>query len=315
MRFEILFEYMMTDKIPEGFKGEKAIVTPYNIRNLQAANPITKQLFVTHIGYYPEAKYHYRERSEGCSENILIYCEKGQGWIKLKDTTFNLIRNRAFIIPSHEVHSYGANNRDPWSIYWIHFKGENSKMFSDISARIIEVDESDKSRYDERFQLFEDMYQNLEMGYSSENLEYVSFCLMYFVASLKYINQFREIKKAKAVDIIQKSIIFMKNNLENKISLEDIANHVSYSTSHFGSLFTKKTSFSPMEYYNQLKIQRACSYLQFSDMKIKEISFRLGFYDPFHFAKAFKLEMEIPPNEYRKRYPNTSAKAKNERKK
>ena len=43
------------EKVAEGFKGEKAIVTPYNIRNLQRENNITKQLFVSHIGYYPHA--------------------------------------------------------------------------------------------------------------------------------------------------------------------------------------------------------------------------------------------------------------------
>lgn len=49
------------EKVAEGFKGEKAIVTPYNIRNLQRENNITKQLFVSHIGYYPHAENHFRK--------------------------------------------------------------------------------------------------------------------------------------------------------------------------------------------------------------------------------------------------------------
>jgi AraC-like DNA-binding protein len=178
-------------------------------------------------------------------------------------------------------------------------------MFSSIIGQIINLEESDKSRYEDRFKLFEEMYQNLEMGYNPENLEYVSFCLLHFLASLKYINQFREIKKAKETDVIQKSILFMKDHLENKITLDDIANHVNYSVSHFGAFFAKKTSYAPMVYYNQLKIQRACSYLQFSDMKIKEIAFRLEYYDPFHFSKAFRQEMGITAKEYKKRYANT----------
>ena len=125
---------------------------------------------------------------------------------------------------------------------------------------------------------------------------------MHFLASLKYVSQYREIKKVKESDIIQKSILFMKDNLENKLSLADISNAVGYSTTHLNVLFTKRTSFSPIEYYNQLKIQRACNYLQFSDLKIKEIAFRLKYYDPFHFSKAFVKEMEITPKEYRKRY-------------
>ena len=259
-------------------------------------------MFITHIGYYPRAKYHYRERPEGCGEHIFIYCEEGKGWVKRNETVYQLNRNQAFIISANESHAYGADNTDPWSIYWIHFRGENISMFSSIIGQIIHVEESDKNRYDFRFQLFEEMYQNLEMGYSPGNLEYVSYCLMYFLASFKYINQFCEIKKEKKTDIIQKSILFMKENLENKITLDDIAGQSNYSASYFSAYFAQKTSYAPMAYYHQLKIQRASSYLQFSDMKIKEIAYRLGYYDPIHFTKAFRQEMGITPKEYRKRY-------------
>lgn len=290
------------EKIAEGFKGEKAIITPYNVRNLQRENKITRQLFVSHIGYYPKAQYHFRERENGTNENIFIYCEEGKGWIEYNGERFNLSKNQVFILPANEKHAYGADYANPWSIYWVHFCGENVDMFSSITGKLISLEESDKSRYADRFLLFEEMYQNLEMGYSPENLEYVCFCLMHFLASIKYVNQYREIKKVKETDSIQKSISFMKGNLENKISLDDIAGHVNYSGSHFSALFSERTSYSPMEYYNQLKIQRACSFLQFTDLKIKEIAFRLGYYDPFHFSKAFHKEMEITPKEYRKRY-------------
>ena len=290
------------EKVAEGFKGEKAIVTPYNIRNLQRENNITKQLFVSHIGYYPHAENHFREREKGTNENVFIYCESGCGWVSYKGEKYILTKNQAFILPANEQHAYGADEVNPWSIYWLHFCGEGVAMFSSIIGKAISLEESDKSRYDDRFQLFEEMYQNLEMGYSPENLEYVSFCLMHFLASLKYINQFREIKKVRETDFIQKSISFMKENMENKITLEDIAQHVGYSASHFSALFSERTSYAPMEYYNQLKIQRACSFLQLSDLKIKEIAFRLGYYDQFHFSKAFNKEMEITPKEYRRRY-------------
>lgn len=289
-------------EIAEGFKGEKAIVTPYNIREYQESNNITRQLYITHIGYYPNANHHFRQRPEGANENILIYCEKGRGWIESGDEKYILSENQAFIISANESHTYGADSRNPWSIYWMHFKGENVSMFSSIIGKLLEIKEADNSRYNDRIALFEDMYQNLEMGYNPENLEYISFCLMHFLASLKYLTQFREIKNVKVGDIIQQSIHYLKDNLENKISLKDIANAVGYSSSHLTTLFTQRTSFSPMVYYNQLKIQRACSFLQFSDLKIKEIAFRLGYYDPFHFSNAFIKEMGITPREYRKRY-------------
>lgn len=292
----------MIEKIAEGFKGEKVIILPYNIRSYQALNNVTRQLYVTHIGYYPRAKYHFRERKSGANQYIFIFCEEGKGWIVHNGEQFKLSRNQAFIIPQNESHSYGADNTNPWSIYWIHFLGERADIFSSITGRIIDTHDSDSSRYGDRFLLFEEIFQNLEMGYSPENLEYTSFCLMHFLASVKYLSQFREIKNVKEKDTVQKSILYMKENLENKITLHEIAQHVGYSPSHFGNLFAEETSYSPIDYYNQLKIQRACSYLQFSDLKIKEIAFRLGYFDPFHFSKAFKKEMDITPKEYRRRY-------------
>jgi AraC-like DNA-binding protein/mannose-6-phosphate isomerase-like protein (cupin superfamily) len=292
------------EKLADGFKGEKAIVTPYNIRNYQLNNEITKQLYITHIGYYPKAKYHFRERTTGANEYIFVYCEDGAGWIECEGERYELHKNHAFIIPVGEAHAYGSGNSNPWSIYWFHFCGENISMFSSIIGRLIYLKDSDNSRYGDRFLLFEEMYQNLAMGYSPENLEYVSFCLMHFLASIKYLNQYREVNNVKEADLTQKSILYMKDNLENKIVLKDLADHAGYSPSRFSALFTEKTNYSPMDYYNQLKIQRACSLLQFSDLKIKEIAFRLGYYDPFHFSKGFKQEMEITPKEYRKRYKN-----------
>lgn len=291
-----------TETFADGFKGEKAIVTPYNIREYQSTNEITKQLYITHMGYYPHARFHFRERESGANENILIYCESGKGWIEYKNEKYLLSQNQAFIIPANESHTYGADTRDPWSIYWLHFKGNNVYMFNSIIGKALSLKESDNSRFDDRIMLFEDMYQNLEMGYNPENLEYISFCLMHFLASLKYLTQFREIKNVKVDDVIQQCIHFMKDNLENKLTLNDMAKAVGYSNSHLNTLFSQKTSYSPMVYYNQLRIQRACSYLQFSELKIKEIAFRLGYYDPFHFSKAFLNEMGITPKEYKRRY-------------
>lgn len=290
------------ETIADGFKGEKAIVTPYNIRELQIENKITQQLYVTDIGYYPNAKYHYRERKAGASENILLYCEKGKGWIECLGERNYLSTHQVFIIPEKEPHTYGSVLHDPWSIYWIHFKGNNVNMFNAIIGKTVPLSDSSASRYRDRFLLFDSIFENLEMGYSTDNLEYISFCLMYFLASIKYLPQYREVKNIKVEDVIHKSIHFMKDNLENKITLNDIAGFAGYSASRLIALFTQKTSYAPMEYYNQLRIQKACSYLQFSSLQIKEIAFRLGFYDPFHFSKTFLKEMEITPKEYRRRY-------------
>lgn len=290
------------EKIAEGFKGEKAIVTPYSVRDLQAANPLTATLFVTHIGYYPYAKHHFRDRGDGAPEHILIYCEEGKGWIYLGDKKFHLSKHQAFIIPPNLQHTYAADRNSPWSIYWIHFNGKNTEHYTAILGQVLDADDEGINRQQFRIELFESIFQNLANGYLQENLEYSTVCLQHFLASFIYKVQFNRQSINGHRDIIHSSIDYMKQHLENRLSLEDIANSVNYSANYFGVLFKEKTTYSPVEYYNQLKIQHSCSLLQFTDLKIKQIAFRLGYYDAFHFSRAFAKEMEISPKEYRKRY-------------
>lgn len=297
-------------KIADGFSGERAIITPYSIREVQHKNFITQQLYVTHIGYYPKAEYHFIERLEGTPEYILVYCLDGEGWVKFNHEKFKVTENTCFILPANSFHSYGAANHNPWSIYWMHFQGNNLNMFSSICSKIISLKDSSDDSIALRKSFFDDIFSNLDMGYQMESLEYISFCLMHFLASIKYAASFDMTGKVENLDVIQKSILFMKENLEEKLTLEDIANHVGYSVSHFGALFLHKTKYSPMTYLNQLKIQKACSLLQFSNLKIKEIAYQLGYYDPYHFSKSFTSEMELTPRAYRKKYQKDFTKDK-----
>lgn len=291
------------EHIADGFKGERAIVLPYSIRNFQTNNELTQSLYVTHIGYYPNAKNHFRKRSKGALENILIYCEKGKGTITIENEQFKLTENQILIIPANKPHSYESDLSDPWSIYWIHFRGTKSSAYSPTPEKTISLNDV---RISNRLDLFEEIYQNLEMGFYADNLEYSSICLKHFLSSIKYIDQFIRTKSVNTADMdtIPMSIIFMRDNLTNKLTLNQIAKHVGYSDSYFRNLFLEKTSFTPIEYLNKLKIQKSCSLLQFNNMKINEIAYHLGYYDPYHFSKSFRKEMEISPREYRKKYKN-----------
>lgn len=285
----------------DGFINQRAIVLPQSIKEILISNELTSLLYVTDIGYYPKAKGHYRTRHEGSEQNILIYCTEGQGWFSVNGVRQEVKKEQFFIIEAALPHTYAASEADPWSIYWLHFTGEKSHLFRSIYNKVYSIDAAPEARFKDRIILFEEIFQNLEMGYSIENLEYTTLCLWHFIASFRFLSQYREVNKEKKGDIIQKAIQYMKNNLPQKLSLEDIAGHVGYSPSHFGQVFLKKTGQTPLNYFNQLKIQKACQLLDFSELKIKEIAEELGFYDQYHFFKVFFKQIGEPPTQYKKR--------------
>ena len=285
----------------EGFRGERSIVLPQVIREHLTQNETTQSLYLTDIGYYPKASGHFRSRQNGAQENILIYCIDGKGWFSVNNKKYKIDKNQFFILQKNVPHEYGADRQSPWSIYWLHFAGEKTSIFSSIFNQILDIAPVEGHRIQERISIFEEIYQNLELGYSQDNLEYVSMCLWHLLASFRFVQQFRVINKVKQINFIQQTILFMKENLNKNLKLEEIAEHVHYSVPHFSMMFTKSTSYSPLVYFTQLKVQRACQYLDHTDLSVKSIAYELGFDDPFYFSKVFKKHINLSPQQYKNR--------------
>ncbi|MCH5599120.1 AraC family ligand binding domain-containing protein [Niabella ginsengisoli] len=124
--------YKESIKKKDGFKGQKAIVLPKQVINVCQAQKLLSNLYITDIGFYPRAEYHYREREQGCNQNILIYCTSGMGWFTLDGKTVPIKEGEYLVIPKNLKHRYGADEKLPWSIYWAHFNGAAAQSFVEL---------------------------------------------------------------------------------------------------------------------------------------------------------------------------------------
>ncbi len=61
------------------------------------------------------------------------------------------------------------------------------------------------------------------------------------------------------------------------------------------------TQKSPQEFLITYRVHKACEYLRSTDLTIAEIANQVGYPNQFHFTRAFKSIMQLPPNEWRKR--------------
>ncbi|WP_075590831.1 AraC family transcriptional regulator [Labilibacter marinus] len=282
------------------FEGQKMLVFPPKIREILQTNIITKDLYLTDIGYYPTAKNHFRARNKGCQENILILCTNGRGWIELNGSHYTLKENQYFIIPKNTIHKYASENQEPWTIYWIHFAGTEDIRFKEIYGKVHNLSDSQFARHEDRIQMFDELLIVLEEDTSVASVEYASILLTHLLGTLKYVSQFRKIKEVNQKDEIYRSIDFMKNNLNKKIALNELAKISGLSVSHYCLRFKKQTSKAPMDYLIMLKIQRACHLLIFSTHKIKGIAEELGYDDPYYFSRLFSNYIGKSPRQYRK---------------
>lgn len=292
----------MTDRRRrDGFEGEKLISLPDSVwKKAIRSNPILDQLYLTHIGYFPRAAYHYCERKNGCADNILIYCLRGKGWYSVNDKRFEVGAGEFILLPAtRESLIYGAEENDPWTIYWVHFSGRDMSIFN-RSFEIGLFDGPRKIFFNEKgLQIWDTMYQNLEMGYSKENLANTNLCLYHLVATFLYPDKHHNEKKQDTRDMIKDTILYMRKELSAKLTIQDMARENNISASHFSSLFRKATGMSPMDYFIHLKLQKACLMLYNNDIKIKEIAGAIGYEDPYYFSRLFKKYMRVSPDKYR----------------
>lgn len=295
----------------DGFVGERQIVLPPMVVEMERSDSLASSLYITDIGYYPSATHHYRERKTPISQFVLIYCVEGTGWYSVSGKEYKVQSGEYFVLPPNQPHSYGASERDSWTIYWIHFSGEHACIYAEGMLTPQRINVAMNSRIMDRINIFEEILRTLHSGNGIEELRYASSLLHYFLASMRYIGLFRGIRQQENPEaaslsanqgkfVCEAAIHFMKENLENSIKLQHIAGYTGYSQTHFSSMFKKHMGMSPMAYFNHLKIKQACYLLRETDLKVNQICRKLCIDDQYYFSRLFSKIMNISPTAYRK---------------
>lgn len=285
-------------KIKDGFLGEKQINVPRtvvinNLRNQAFLN----NLFITHIGYFPKAKFHYRERQFGCPDNILFYCVNGKGHYQTETGSYVLEANQFCILPPGKFHIYQADLRNPWSIYWVHFSGNDVKLFNKWLNTEKYIEPTNIIHDKKIIEQWADIYHCLEDGFSAENLACANLSLYRFLTF--FLCPPKDSNYVQKENPVGESIAFMKSNIDKILSVEELASHINYSSSHYTSLFKHSIGTSPIDYFIKLKMQYACQLLSQTNTRINEISSKLGYDDSFYFSRLFKKVTGKAPKEYR----------------
>ena len=292
----------MPDSIQKssGFEGELIIEVPI-VAIAQSENiPLINSLFIARMGFYPKALHHYYQRPTGISQVILIYCTDGKGWIQFQNERIIIGAGEVFVIPSETTHSYGADAENPWTIYWFHLAG--SRCNETTTATMAEANKSLWVGFsEERNSIFKQITAIFLKGYSRANLLLANLLLPHYLATFIISDYFQtDTLLPQVPSPIDKAILFMQQNLTKTITLDNIAQSAHLSVSFFSRKFKQETGYAPIEYFNHLRVQKACQLLHFSQLRINEVASEIGIDDPFYFSRLFKQQVGISPLQYRK---------------
>ena len=287
--------------LKSGFKGEKMIVVPRGTARKYSHQELVSNLYLTDIGFFPKALNHFRDRPSGCQEYILIYCLEGRGRIKMKNKKYKLEPNTFFIIEKDKAHQYAADNKDPWSIYWIHFKGANAaylfKKFENQNNGkpiFIPFNQNKVAEFEYLLDLF-------KMGYTDQVFEYSSMLLHKLLGSFIYYSiRSNDHNDRSKEDLVKQITGYLNANIYNTLTMNDIISEFGKSSSTLFTIFKERTGYSIMHFFSLIKIQKACELMNLTALSIKEISYQLDYQDPLYFSRVFKKFMGVSPREYKR---------------
>ncbi|UOQ50566.1 bifunctional transcriptional activator/DNA repair enzyme AdaA [Gracilibacillus caseinilyticus] len=98
--------------------------------------------------------------------------------------------------------------------------------------------------------------------------------------------------------------MYIKENYSNPLTLTSIAEHCHSSSYHLHRVFKKIKGITPLEYVQQLRIEKAEKYLVQTDLPIQEIGRLVGITNASRFSTVFKEKNSQTPSQFRKRRGN-----------
>lgn len=98
---------------------------------------------------------------------------------------------------------------------------------------------------------------------------------------------------------IRKAVNYINSHMQEKISLEILAEVSGLSQGRFSHLFREETGMSPMTYLQAERIKTAKNMLLYTEYTVSEISTILCFSSESHFIKIFKQSEGMSPGKYR----------------
>ena len=100
--------------------------------------------------------------------------------------------------------------------------------------------------------------------------------------------------------LIRKVKMYINENYDKRLSLDNVASHVYLSPSYFSKLFSEKNNETFIEYLIRVRMENAKELLSDVRYKVYEVGEMVGYSNYRHFAKLFYKHTGLTPKEYRK---------------
>lgn len=248
---------------------------------------------------HPNGYFFNWDHGRTLQEFQLNYLTEGTGVLETDKVKYPIKPGTLMLIKPGARHRYRPNPKSGWVENYIGFEGELAHKF--LSESTFFLDQSvihcgiREELIDTYYKIF-DLVQKEEPGFQ----QIASGLIIKMLGYLISFNKQRTFSGTHVEKVIQKVRFHMRENIQEKVDLHQLAMDHQLSYAYLRKMFKKYTGISPHQYHLEMKIMGARELILTTDKSIKEISFELGFESIYYFSRLFKKKTGMNPSELRK---------------
>ena len=103
-------------------------------------------------------------------------------------------------------------------------------------------------------------------------------------------------------DRVARGVNYLLHRLDENPSIEELANQVNMSASHFSKLFRDTMGVSVVRWRDAARMEKARDMLRYTELSIAEIGRQIGYNDQLYFTRRFHKIVGLSPSEYRNQH-------------
>ncbi len=285
----------LTSDWPLPVDGIRFFVPDFIVR-LFTENVLCKDLYPLRFGYYPKARGHHMQRDQH-DDHLLIYCVDGEADLIVEGRHHQVRKGNLVMLPKDSIHSYVANEDNPWTIFWIHFDGELSQAYLDNLNYSFETPIIPLGVPPRLVAGFESLLAISASGFGQKVYIHIANHLKQLMTYIAIL-----IPKVKAGESKSLNLDEIHGIMQHHIHehLDSLAKKANLSKYYFSKKYKELTGRSPIQHFIHLKMEHACYLLDISTQHVNEIARELGYDDAYYFSRLFKKVVGMSPSEYKK---------------
>lgn len=94
-----------------------------------------------------------------------------------------------------------------------------------------------------------------------------------------------------------RAISYIRTGYQSDISMTEVAACAGIGERYLRKLFSQHLNMSPLDFLNQIRVNKAIELLRNTEMSVKEVCFSCGFKSPQYFSRIFKQWVGTSPCE------------------